>query len=81
VCFFGLSDKAQAAIFEFQRTSYDEDGKPIRFALTVFPADRNQFARKRAAYPPRTRQHPPRPHRRSRTPTGKTNPPGTAARR
>ena len=43
MCFFGLSDKAQAAIFEFQRTSYDEDGKPIRFALTVYPADRNQF--------------------------------------
>jgi GntR family transcriptional regulator len=41
--FFGLSDKALVAIFEFQRTSYGEDGKPIRFALTVYPADRNQF--------------------------------------
>ena len=41
--FFGLSDKAPVAIFEFQRTSYGEDGKPIRFAVTVYPADRNQF--------------------------------------
>ena len=41
--FFGLSDKAPVAIFEFQRTSFGEDGKPIRFALTVYPADRNQF--------------------------------------
>ena len=41
--FFGLSDKAPVAIFEFQRTSYGEDGKPIRFTLTVYPADRNQF--------------------------------------
>lgn len=41
--FFGLSDKTPVAIFELQRTSYGEDGKPIRFALTVYPADRNQF--------------------------------------
>jgi GntR family transcriptional regulator len=41
--FFGLSDKTPVAIFESQRTSYGEDGKPIRFALTVYPADRNQF--------------------------------------
>ena len=41
--FFGLSDKALVAIFEFRRTSYGQDGKPIRFAVTVYPADRNQF--------------------------------------
>ena len=41
--FFGLSDNVQVAIVELQRTSYDEDGKPIRFAVTVYPADRNQF--------------------------------------
>ncbi len=41
--FFGLSDKVQVAIFEFQRTSFDEDLKPIRFTVTVYPADRNQF--------------------------------------
>ena len=27
--FFGLSDKVQVSVFEFRRTSYDEDGKPI----------------------------------------------------
>lgn len=41
--FFGLSDKIQVSIFEFQRTSYDENGKPIRFTMTIYPADRNQF--------------------------------------
>jgi GntR family transcriptional regulator len=41
--FFGLSDKVQAAMFDLRRTSYDEDGKPIRFTVTVYPADRNQF--------------------------------------
>jgi GntR family transcriptional regulator len=42
--FFDLSDKVQVAIFESRRTSYAEDGKPIRFTVTVYPADRNQFA-------------------------------------
>ncbi len=41
--FFDLSDKVQVAMVEFQRTGYDEDGKPIRFTVTVYPADRNQF--------------------------------------
>ncbi len=41
--FFGLSDKVQVAIFEFRRTSFDEDGKPIRLTVTVYPAGRNQF--------------------------------------
>ena len=41
--FFGLSDKVQVAMFEFRRTSYDEDGNPIRFTVTVYPADRNEF--------------------------------------
>lgn len=41
--FFGMSDKVQVAMFEVRRTSYDEDGHPIRFTVTVYPADRNQF--------------------------------------
>ena len=41
--FFELSDKVQASVFEVRRTSYDEDGKPIRFTVTVYPADRNLF--------------------------------------
>jgi GntR family transcriptional regulator len=41
--FFDLSDKVQVAMVEFRRTGYDKDGKPIRFTVTVYPADRNQF--------------------------------------
>ncbi len=41
--FFGLSEKVQVAIFEFRRTGYDENGTPMRFTVTVYPADRNQF--------------------------------------
>ena len=31
------------AVFENFRTSYDQDGHPIRVTVTVYPADRNQF--------------------------------------
>jgi GntR family transcriptional regulator len=41
--FFDLSDKVQVAVFEFRRTGYDEGGNPIRFTVTVYSADRNQF--------------------------------------
>ncbi len=41
--FFGLSDKVQVAILEFRRTGFDETGVPVRFTVTVYPADRNQF--------------------------------------
>jgi GntR family transcriptional regulator len=41
--FFDLSDKVPVAVLEFRRTSFDENGKPIRFTVTVYPADRNQF--------------------------------------
>ena len=41
--FFDLSDKVQVAMVEFRRVSYDEDGKPIRITVTVYPADRNTF--------------------------------------
>jgi GntR family transcriptional regulator len=41
--FFDLSDKVQVAMFEYRRTGYAADGDPIRFTITVYPADRNQF--------------------------------------
>jgi GntR family transcriptional regulator len=41
--FFDLSDRVQVAVFELRRTGYADDGKPIRFTVTVYPADRNQF--------------------------------------
>lgn len=41
--FFDLPGQVQVAMFEFRRTSYDADRKPIRLTVTVYPADRNQF--------------------------------------
>ena len=53
--FFGLSEKVQVAIFEFRRTGYDERGMPVRFTVTVYPADRNQFEMEAGRVPPRPR--------------------------
>ena len=50
--FFGLSDKVHVSVFEFRRTSWDEDGKPIRFTVTVYPADRNLFEMEAGRLPP-----------------------------
>jgi GntR family transcriptional regulator len=50
--FFDLSDKVLVAVFEFRRTGYDEDGNPIRFTVTVYPADRNQFELEAGQVPP-----------------------------
>ena len=50
--FFGLSDKVHVSVFEFLRTSWDEDGKPIRFTVTVYPADRNLFEMEAGRLPP-----------------------------
>ena len=41
--FFRLPEDGRVAVFENFRTSYDQDGKPIRVTVTVYPADRNQF--------------------------------------
>jgi GntR family transcriptional regulator len=41
--FFHLPEDGRVAIFENFRTSYDQDGHPIRITVTVYPADRNQF--------------------------------------
>ena len=41
--FFELPDKVQVAIIEHRRTGYDQNGKPMRFTVTVYPADRNQL--------------------------------------
>jgi GntR family transcriptional regulator len=51
--FFGLSEKMQVAIFEFRRTGYDESGMPVRFTVTVYPADRNEFQIEAGRVPPR----------------------------
>ncbi len=50
--FFVFSDEVQVSVFEFRRTSYDEDRKPIRFTVTVYPADRNLFEMEAGRVPP-----------------------------
>lgn len=39
--FFGISH--DATVFEIFRTGFDQNRKPMRVTVTVFPADRNQF--------------------------------------
>ncbi len=39
--FFGLPDHASVTLIELSRTAYATGGEPIRFTLTVYPADRN----------------------------------------
>ncbi len=41
--FFRLPEDGRIAVFENFRTSYDNDGEPIRLTVTVYPADRNEF--------------------------------------
>jgi GntR family transcriptional regulator len=42
--FFGLPDDGRVAVFETRRTAFDESGTPFRLTVSVYPADRNQFA-------------------------------------
>jgi DNA-binding GntR family transcriptional regulator len=42
--FFRLPDDGRVAVFEILRTGFDEQGTPIRLTVSVYPADRNQFA-------------------------------------
>jgi len=50
--FFAMSDRVQVAVFETRRTGYDQNGKPIRFTVTVYPADRNLFEMDTGDVPP-----------------------------
>jgi GntR family transcriptional regulator len=42
--FFILPDDGRVAVFEVLRTAFDEQGQPFRLTVSVYPADRNQFA-------------------------------------
>ncbi|HEV2243527.1 MAG TPA: GntR family transcriptional regulator [Streptosporangiaceae bacterium] len=42
--FFKLPDDGRVAVFEIFQTGFDEQGTPIRLTVSVYPADRNQFA-------------------------------------
>jgi GntR family transcriptional regulator len=42
--FFKLPDDGRISIIETRRTAFDEQGKSVRLTVSVYPADRNQFA-------------------------------------
>jgi GntR family transcriptional regulator len=42
--FFRLPEDGRIAVFETLRTGYDQSGQPLRLTISVYPADRNQFA-------------------------------------
>jgi GntR family transcriptional regulator len=42
--FFKLPDDGRISIIEIRQTVFDEEGAPIRLTVSVYPADRNQFA-------------------------------------
>jgi GntR family transcriptional regulator len=42
--FFKLPDDGRISIIETRRTAFDEQGMPVRLTVSVYPADRNQFA-------------------------------------
>jgi GntR family transcriptional regulator len=41
--FFKLPDDGRIAVFELIRTSFDDQGTPLRVTVTTYPADRNEF--------------------------------------
>jgi GntR family transcriptional regulator len=41
--FFKLPDDGRVAVFEVRRTAFDEQSRPFRLTISVYPADRNQF--------------------------------------
>jgi len=50
--FFRLQDGGRISVIETRRTAFDESGNPIRVTVTVYPADRNQFAIEVGPVPP-----------------------------
>jgi GntR family transcriptional regulator len=53
--FFRLPDDGRVSVIETRRTAYDEDGTPIRLTVSVYPADRNEFALDIGKVPPEVR--------------------------
>ncbi len=52
VTFFGVPDDGTVLMVVTNRTAYTAEGKPIRFTVTVFPADRNDFIFESGRVPP-----------------------------
>jgi GntR family transcriptional regulator len=44
VAFFKLPDDGRVSVIETRRTAFTEKGAPVRLTVSVYPADRNQFA-------------------------------------
>lgn len=44
VAFFKLPDDGRVSVIETRRTAFSEKGTPVRLTVSVYPADRNQFA-------------------------------------
>lgn len=50
--FFSLPDDGSISVIELRRTAFDEQGTPVRVTVSVYPADRNQFAVNVGSVPP-----------------------------
>jgi GntR family transcriptional regulator len=42
--FFKLPDDGRVSVIEIRRIAFDDNGAPMRLTVSVYPADRNQFA-------------------------------------
>ncbi|MFY9891152.1 MAG: GntR family transcriptional regulator [Streptosporangiaceae bacterium] len=54
--FFGLPEDGRVSVFETFRTAFDTEDKPFRLTVSVFAADRNQFAVFVGQVPPEARK-------------------------
>jgi GntR family transcriptional regulator len=52
VAFFGVPDDGTVLMVVTHRTAYTAEGMPIRYTVTVFPADRNDFVFESGQVPP-----------------------------
>jgi GntR family transcriptional regulator len=53
--FFKLPEDGRISVIEIRRTAFDETGMPNRLTVSVYPADRNQFALDLGKVPPEIR--------------------------
>jgi GntR family transcriptional regulator len=56
--FFKLPDDGRVAVFEVRRTAFDQDGRPFRLTVSVYPTDRNQFTINVGQVPDEVLDHP-----------------------
>ena len=56
--FFKLPDDGRVAVFEVRRTAFDQDGRPFRLTVSIYPADRHQFTINVGQVPDEVLDHP-----------------------